>query len=103
LACGRIERGVDQLLDGAAAAEPACLALGGQDVGAAADAELRGSRAGQPDAVSEADLEVGGQVDQDRLADAAGCCAEAACGNGPDGLAALPAEGGKSVLDGGCG
>jgi hypothetical protein len=38
--------GVDQLLDGAAAEEAAGPALGGQDVGAAPDAELRCSRPG---------------------------------------------------------
>lgn len=60
---------MDELLYDAAAQEVAGLALGGQDVGAASDAELRCSRPGQPDAVPEADLVVGGQVDRDRLAD----------------------------------
>jgi hypothetical protein len=78
MACGCMEPGVDQLLDRAAAAEPARLAPGGQDVGAAADAELRRSRCRQPDAVPDADLVAGGQVNRDRLGDAAGCGAEAA-------------------------
>ena len=88
----------DQLLDGAAAAEPAGLTLGGQDVGTAADADLRDSRAGQPDAGREADLEVGGQVDQDRLADAAGRCAEAACCNGPIPVPAADLEEAEATL-----
>src|SRR5215475_10037139 len=100
LAGGCLDLGEDQLLDGAAAEEVAGLALGGQNVGAASDAELRCSRPGQPDAVPEADLVVGGQVDRNRLADAAGCRAEAACGDDPDGPAAAAAEGGKRVLDG---
>jgi hypothetical protein len=41
-----------------------------------------------------------GQVHRDRLPDAAGRCAKTACGNGPDGLAGVQAEGGKRVLDG---
>jgi len=44
LFCGCLDCAVDQLLDGVAAEEPACLVLGGQDVGAAADAELLCSR-----------------------------------------------------------
>lgn len=64
LACCGLDLGVDQLLYGAA--EAAGLALGGQDVGAASDAELRCSRPGQPDAVRDADLVVGRQVDRDR-------------------------------------
>jgi hypothetical protein len=87
------------MLSGAAAEEPAGLALGGQDVGVASDAELRCSRAGQPGAVPEADLVVGGQVDRDRLLDAAGCCAEAAGGCGPGRLAGAGTEGGKGVPD----
>jgi hypothetical protein len=85
LPCGCMDPGVDQLLYGAAAKKVAALAFGGQDVGASSDAELRCSRPGKPDAVREADLVVGGQVNGDRLGDAAGCGAEAACGDGPDG------------------
>jgi pimeloyl-ACP methyl ester carboxylesterase len=91
LACGYVNLGVNQLLDGAAAEEAAGLAFGGQDVGAAPDAELRCPRPRQPDAVRDADLMVGGEVDRDWLADVAGCRAEAACGDDPDGLAAGPA------------
>lgn len=40
---------------------------------------------------------VGRQVDRDRLADA-GCGAEAACGDGPDGLPRVPPKAGSAFL-----
>src|SRR5260370_42628275 len=46
---GFLDRGVDELLDGALADEPACPAFGIQDIGTSPDAELRVSRPGKPD------------------------------------------------------
>ena len=51
-----LDRGVDELLDGALAEEPACPAFGIQDVGTAPDAELRCFRPGKPDSVPDAEL-----------------------------------------------
>jgi hypothetical protein len=77
-----LDRGVDELLGGALAEEPACPAFGIQDVGTAPDAELRCFRPGKPDSVPDAELLVSGKMDRDRLLDAAGCGAEPACDSG---------------------
>ena len=71
-----LDRGVDELLDGALAEEPACPAFGIQDAGTAPDAELWCFRPGKPDSVPDAELLVSGKMDRDRLLDAAGCGAE---------------------------
>jgi hypothetical protein len=89
------------VLDGAPAEKPACPAFGIQDVGAAADAELRYSRPGKPDPVPGAELLVSGKMNRDRLPDAVGGCAEPARDCGPERPpAVLAAEGGERVLDG---
>ncbi len=59
---GVIPEGVDELLGGALAEEPACSAFGIQDVGTAPDAELRCFRPGKPDSVPDAELLVSGKM-----------------------------------------
>jgi hypothetical protein len=97
---GCLDPGVDQLLGGAVAEKPARPVFGIGDVGAAADAELRCSWSWKPDPVPDADLLAGGKMNRDRLLDAAGGCAEPAGDGGPEGPAALAAEGGERGLDG---
>ena len=87
------------MFGGAAAEQPACPALGVQDVGAVTDAELRCSVRGQSDAVSEADPPAGGEVSRDRLVYALGCRAETACGDGPGRLFPVLPESGQCFLE----
>ena len=95
---GGLHGEVEELFGGAAAEQPACPALGVQDVGAVTDAELRCSVRGQPDAVPEADSPAGGEMSRDRLGYALGRRAETACRDGPGRLFAVLPESGQRFL-----
>src|SRR5438034_5477422 len=88
--------GEHQFLGCAAAQEPAGPVVGGDDLRAGGEVELGLAGVTEPDAVTGADLAVGGQVDGNGLADAVAGGAPAAGGGSPHGAVRVGgAEGGQ--------